>query len=250
MTEDPYRGEGERLRRRVAELEEELSEAQAELQALRGRDGPSTTAERLFGGPLRVNEELALDGEVPAAAHEELAHRLRTRLGGNGHPRSVGSSFMWLAVNPHASRQVDVTVRARGGRTTLLVAERLGNLRGQLFGGLLALGLVGLAIFLPLFVHLAGLRPFALPATVGGLTAVLLAARAAYGSAARGRQREGRRILDELRSVCEQHLAAANERARIAERSDDREGHVDDEAVAEAEAASPTGASLGTRLVG
>lgn len=242
MTEDPYRGDGERLRRRVTELEEELAEARSELRALRGEDRPSSLAESVFGAPLALREELVLDGELPPGAHEDLADRLRARLGGTGQPSSIGNTFAWSTIHPQASRQVDVSVRSRAGQTTIRVAERLGNLAGGLFGGIGGgVGIGGFAAIIPLLI--AGLTSPAL-VVLGAVTwvlLVLLGTRALYAAIAGGRQRQMRKLLAELRGVCEQHLVAAQRGPRIAE--DDGASDAEREALAEEEAA------VGTRRV-
>ena len=51
---DPYRGETETLRQRVAELEGELEDARGRIAELEGTTRPSERGHPLLGGPTRI----------------------------------------------------------------------------------------------------------------------------------------------------------------------------------------------------
>jgi hypothetical protein len=189
----------------LAELEEVAAEAQIDVGRLRAAahelelersSRPAGIGARLAGGPLRVQMERTLPFESSEAALQRLVMSIGATAEEAGEPRFVGRTFTWTA-STNAGRRTSVRVNVHGGRTTIQVEERYGELVGGLFGGVLGgvgggvgigaggvvagvLGSVALAIAIP-------------AAVIGGSYA---ACRIGFGAYVRKRARQ-------LNTMCE-----------------------------------------------
>lgn len=220
MADAPYRDETPRLERRIEELEDELAGARAEIRALRGDGGAAPRAPRagLLGVPLDLSLETRLDGEVTDAAHEDLLDAARAWAAGSGHGASVGTAFRWSLDDVQAGRHVEVAVRPADGRTAIRIDERLGRLAGNVVGGIVGgLGLSGVVgiVMAGILGRGQSLAAALVVAAVWLALTVVLARGVLVGMAGR-RRGKARQLLQQLRAVCERHVAVTAERVRIA----------------------------------
>jgi hypothetical protein len=133
-----YREQSEHLRARIAELEDELAEAQKRLRELEGsgRRDRAGFWEKVLGARLHLTHELRVPGELPKHGHELVIERVRQHFGVLGQPSSVGRTLTWTTANSQTQRAVEVSVIARDDETRVRVSERLGNVAGGVFGGI------------------------------------------------------------------------------------------------------------------
>lgn len=181
-------------------------------QAALGLDQPSTTIRPnpWVGSPTRIVFERVVDGEIPVEEFESLIADVRRTFGDNGVPSVLGRSLAWSSSmrgrRRAQGRQIDVSVVARGGVTTIRVEEELRNLAGGLFGGLVGGGGGGstgivVGIGMGAF-HSAPLAVALWVAVAGGFYTL---ARTIFGSIAAKRERE----LRELANRLEEQVTAA-----------------------------------------
>lgn len=245
---DPYRNEQAQLELRVKELEDELAEAHTRIAQLEGRGKPSNFAERFFGGPLSVDVEHTVDGEIPPDAYEDALEITNNRLGGGGQVATVGRSFSYSLASNTNGRFVEVKVRPQNGKTTIRVRERFNQVAGGLFGGIVGgLGGGGLGGVIPLglFLHLGALIPLL---AVAWIAFVFLLVRLGYGAMVRKRKADLEALGAELRDACVERVRIAGPSgARIAAGADDAAATREAEAEAEAERAQPTARRAGSR---
>jgi len=91
---------------------------------------------RLIGGPTRILMERVVDGEVPEAEYPVLVDEIRRVIGNVGQVSQLGRSFTWSTVRGSGTRNLEVVVTVRGGRTRISMQENLSNLIGGIFGGI------------------------------------------------------------------------------------------------------------------
>jgi hypothetical protein len=87
------------------------------------------------GGHMQIEYEVVVDGEMPEDDFDLLVDLVRHRTGEAGQIASVGRSFSWQTQAP--KRALNVSVLARGGKTTIRVSESMKALAGGLFGGIM-----------------------------------------------------------------------------------------------------------------
>ncbi len=101
----------------------------------------------IAGGPMSVEFEAVVNGEVAEGDFELLAETIRRRIGEAGALSAMGRSLTWSTLS--RQRTVHVSVLSRGGKTTVRVAESMGSLAGGVFGGIMGGaggGMTGVAI--------------------------------------------------------------------------------------------------------
>jgi hypothetical protein len=154
-----------------------------------------------LGSPLHVVHERTVPGEGSGRWDDELAE-IRRQLGIEGRIEATARQLVWTA---KGSRDVRVTVVARGGRRIVRVEERLGGLGGGLFLGMgVPVTFAGLGFILPICIavlHAPVLIPVAFLAW-GALTFLL--ARTLFAAVARPRNAELRALADGLADVSHQ----------------------------------------------
>jgi hypothetical protein len=165
-----------------------------------------------------LSVEQTARGAVHAARHEELARAIRRAIGVPGEARSAGEALGWSS-SAIGGRKVHAIVEPTAdGRVTVRVDEDLRSLRGTIFSGSLA---VGLLLFLPIIALVSHEgAPYAL---LGWLFVGYLAAWIQYERVFAAREAQLRALVDEVVSV----VTAPG--ARVA---------ADDEALGEARIAS------------
>lgn len=192
----------------LPELEEIAAEAGIDPRYLRraaaevesGSKLDSGKASLFFGAPLTIELERTLPGEMPEEAFSTFVPDIQQAAGGHGQASALGRTFTWQSSTPSGERSLQVTVTSRDGRTRIRIEERLSNLAGQLFGGMLGGGGGGIGLGIGLGVGIGALQSAAFaiawPASIIG--GAYLLARSIYTSTARKRRRVLRDLLDRL----------------------------------------------------
>ena len=158
-----------------------------------------------LGAPTGLAYERVVEGEVPDAEFPVMVDEIRRLTNHPGQVSQLGRSFSWTSARGGGStRNLEVSVAVRGGRTRISVREGLGPLIGGWFGGLGG-GLGGGGIG-PLMGVLAGhLGPWAavvaVPFWLGGAFAV---SRSAYYYTVRRRDRQLATLTDRLAAVAQE----------------------------------------------
>ncbi|MBK7197723.1 MAG: hypothetical protein IPH80_35195 [Myxococcales bacterium] len=223
-----YRDDRDADQARIAALEADLARAEAKIAALEGRGpialvpagggalaratpGPSM-ASRWMGAPLRLELSRAFAHAFPRDQFERLIERIRAVTGEPGRSELLRASLTWSSttsdrgVGPFLTVMIAVSAPAPGadpstGRTTLTVADRLGQLAGAVFGGVGG-GVGGGALAGPIAAAVAVpvLAPVFLLGWLGGVYGVT---RALYRRAARRRAAALQRLFDALAAELE-----------------------------------------------
>jgi hypothetical protein len=225
-----YRDDDEALRARVAHLEGELAEANAELARLKGAksDEAFGRSNAWLGGATRLGFERELDHELSEEDLEELVSILRLEFGELGRTDRIGGTLTW-GTGQHRNqggRLVEVTVERRRGRTRLVVRESLGLIAGGLFGGIVGgLGGGGLGAVVPLAI-VGGVAPPIIPLlAIGWLGLTWGGVRVLYGSLARRRAEGHTRLARRIDSLFAESRPAV--RARVEASAEDEREELD-----------------------
>jgi hypothetical protein len=89
------------------------------------------------GGPTRLLYERMVMGEVDEADFPILVEEIRIALREVGQVAQLGRSFTWtLNKGSSGTRNIEVAITVRAGRTRIIVTEALGNLIGAIYGGI------------------------------------------------------------------------------------------------------------------
>ncbi len=198
----------------LADLEEIAAEAGIDRQHLRQAaaelesglvDERSGVVARLLGGPLSIELERSLPGELAERDFERLVSEIQRTAEGHGQASKLGRTLTWQSRTPNTERSLQVTVSSRDGRTLIRIEEQYNQLAGALFGGMLGGGGggVGLGVGLGVGIGALGSAAFAIlfPATV--ISGAYLLARTIFGSTVRRRRRILRELLDRLTELVE-----------------------------------------------
>jgi serine/threonine-protein kinase len=116
------------------------------VQAPEGEDpGPGVVREGilppynwLLGGRHAIAYETTIHGEMPERDFDLLVEEIRRALNDNGVISVVGRSLNWTSADK--SRKVQISVLVRDGRTNIYVGERLRDLIGAIYGGVIGGG--------------------------------------------------------------------------------------------------------------
>lgn len=159
----------------------------------------------LAGGHIHREYEVIVDGEMPDDDFDLLADLLRQETGEAGQLASVGRSFAWQTHQP--KRNLQATVLARGGKTTIRVSETLRQVAGGLFGGIIGGfggGSSGIWIGIGSSMHnlTLGLWMWA-----GSIAGSYLLARGLFGRTSRKRQTQVRDLAERLAMQARESIA-------------------------------------------
>jgi hypothetical protein len=211
-----YRDDREADQERITALESELAHARDKIANLEGRReqalvlaGSRALAQqprraKWLGAPMRLELTREFDGEFPPARFEDLLPTIRSVGGQRGRTELLRSSFSWEATQ--AQRGVmpttTLTIAVKDGKTTLVVADHLGQLAGGIYGGVGG-GVGGGAMIVPL-----ALSHFFIPALVpvfvlGWLGGVFAGTRAIFKRAARRRAERVQQLFDAVAAEIE-----------------------------------------------
>ena len=161
---------------------------------------------RLAGAPVRRTFERAIDGEISARHHEQLADDIRAAMMGvSAMPAQVskiGRSLSWSAWT--SGGVVEIQVTPRDGKTFIRIDANSSAIAGGMFGGIM--GGVGGGVG----ANVAWMLPFTLhlPAFIGviGLAGVLLGAYGLARWAFSTRVGALHQRLEQLIDTLERHL--------------------------------------------
>ncbi len=194
-----YRDEAEQLRARVRVLEEELSDAEAQIRRLeRAKPASASGWALVLGAGSRLAAESEVAGEFDEPLAEAIIDRLRARFASLGQVSRLGNTLTFSTGPPATQRVVEFSVVSRAGRTTIRATENLANLAGGMFGGIVGgVGGGGLGLVLPLTARLFGTSMMPVLALVW-LLAVYAVVRSSFARLASTRDRELRASVDEV----------------------------------------------------
>lgn len=91
-----------------------------------------------LGGHASISYEATVPGEMPERDFDLLVDQIRRALNDNGVVSVVGRSLNWTSADKQ--RKVQISVLVRDGKTTIYVGERLRDLIGALYGGIIGGG--------------------------------------------------------------------------------------------------------------
>lgn len=146
-----------------------------------------------LGGRSAIGYEATVPGEMPERDFDLMVEAIRRALNDNGVVSVVGRSLNWTSADKQ--RKVQISVLVRDGRTNIYVGERLRDLIGALYGGIIGGG--GGGMMGPIFGISAGV--LASPLLIAPM--VLATVGSAFGIARYSLQRVTRgrsRVLEEL----------------------------------------------------
>ena len=158
-----------------------------------------------IGGPTRLACERLVEVELPEAEFPALVDEIRRILNHPGQVSQLGRTFSWSSARGAGStRNLEVAVSVRGGRTLITAHESLGSLIGGIFGGVGGgVGGGGLGLVLP--AGAAVLGPAGVVLTVPlWLATVYGSARLIYRRTVRARARELEQLVDRLAALAEE----------------------------------------------
>jgi hypothetical protein len=128
----------EQIARDVGIDTEYVRAAASQLEPRSTRDSAITPPKRniIIGGPTRLVHERIVQGELAESDFPVLVDEIRMMMSEVGQVAQLGSSFTWtLSKGTSGTRNLEVAVTVRGGRTRIVVQENLGQLIGGIFGG-------------------------------------------------------------------------------------------------------------------
>lgn len=108
------------------------------LESVQVREGILPPPNWWLGGRAAIAWEAIVPGEMPERDFDLLVDSIRRALNDNGVVSVVGRSLNWTSAD--RQRKVQISVFVRDGRTTIYVGERLKDLIGALYGGIIGGG--------------------------------------------------------------------------------------------------------------
>jgi serine/threonine protein kinase len=91
----------------------------------------------IIGGPTKLIFERIVPGELDEGYYADMVDEIRRHMTTVGQVNQLGHSFTWtMSKGGGSTRDVEIVVTVRGGRTRILVQENLNNLIGAVFGGM------------------------------------------------------------------------------------------------------------------
>jgi eukaryotic-like serine/threonine-protein kinase len=160
----------------------------------------------LAGGHIHIEYEIVLEGEMPEEDYDLLADILRRNTDEAGQLASVGRSFTWQT--HQRKRNLQASVLARGGKTTIRVSETLRQTAGALFGGIMGGfggGSSGIWMGIGASMHNVALG---LWMWGGSIAASYLAARGLFSHQSRKRDAQIRTLAEQLAAQARESIAA------------------------------------------
>ena len=164
----------------------------------------------IAGGPLLIEYEVVVDGEMPEDDFDLLVDLVRHRTGEAGQIASVGRSFSWQTQPP--KRALNVSVLARGGKTTIRVSESMKALAGGLFGGIIG-GLGGGSMGIWAFAAAQVRDPLLLVVGWGGTIALsYLTARGFFTRGTRKKEKEIQELAEAIANLARESIESSSRR--------------------------------------
>ncbi len=197
--------EGEGLT--LIELEEVAVEAGIDARFLRRAAkeldmvGPTPQGlHKLAGGPITIEVERRLSGEVPDEAFEEMLRDIQLAAEGAGQGSLIGHTLAWSSTDPNRQRSLQIVIRSGDGETVIRVEERLHALAGAVFGGVMGGvgGGVGIGVGIGVGVGALGSVLFATAFPIGMVGISYILARSIFGPVSRRRQKVLTQLAERL----------------------------------------------------
>jgi len=92
---------------------------------------------RVIGGPTRLFFEREIEGELPDAEFPTLVEEIRRMLSDVGQVNQLGHSFSWISTRGSGrTRDLEISVSVRQGKTRIRARENLNVLIGATFGAI------------------------------------------------------------------------------------------------------------------
>jgi serine/threonine protein kinase len=163
-----------------------------------------------IGGPTRILFERLVDGELDDRDYSELVDEIRRCMKEVGQVNQLGRSFTWmLNKGTSGTRNVEIVVSVRPGKTRILVQENLNNLIGAIYGGIGGgMGGGGMGPIMGVTFGALGMpgvfAAFIVPAW---LTIVIATARTSYHYAVKRREKKLSEVADRLAGLAEELIA-------------------------------------------
>jgi len=164
-----------------------------------------------WGGPIKIEEELVIDGEVSEDQWAAMVPEIRQALGSMGSIGRLGRGFELIHKN-NANQEISVTVTPHNGRSRMTIFTKGVDIAGGLFGGM---GSAAFALCL-ITVLSSGLPVWlSLPGALVVMTSVFMLIRLGYGTWARKQKRTYRQLLKKMGALGEQAEAPAQEKTPL-----------------------------------
>jgi len=170
---------------------------------------PGSRPNPWIGGPTRLVYKRVVDVEVPESEFPVMVEEIRRGLGIVGQVSQLGRSFSWTG--SRGTREMEVAVSVRAGRTRVTVQENLSNLIGGIFGGIGGgMGGGGMGAIMGILVGALGVSEAVVPVVLPlWLATTYAVARTAYCYSSGRRGRELLWLADRLATLA---LELAGER--------------------------------------
>lgn len=173
----------------------------------------STSESRLAGGRVRLEYEIVVDGEMPAADFDLLADIIRRATNDPGQLAPIGRSFSWHAHG--ANRNLQIAVVPRGGKTTIRVSESMKTLAGGLYGGIIGgFGGGSAGAWAGIAAHFRD-PIFGLLMWTGTIALAYAGARGGFGVVSRRRAKQLRALAESLGVQARESVAATHSASQL-----------------------------------
>ncbi len=209
----------------LAELEQIAAEvgidpAFVKTAATELEEGRTDTGFHFWGGPLTVDLERIVEGEVSEAKWEEAVAEIRRVFETAGETGKVGRTLEWTHCNETGER-MHVTVTPMSGQTRIRIFSGLEDWVAAFFHvPILSISLV-LTILQFIFLHLGPVLETGLALFI--MATAFMLARLAFGALARRQERKARKLLARLDDLMsEPEVAPAEPVEHTATRQADR----------------------------
>ncbi len=162
---------------------------------------------RIWGAALTIELERIIERELSPSGYEELIPLLNQAGGGPGTAGVVGRTLTWSATSGgDVARSLQVTVTSKDGETRIFIEERLQDVAGALFGGIVGGGgmALGLGVGLGVGLGALGSAVFATVFPVAALGGTYFLARTIYAAVARRRRLLLGSLLDRITEVVQE----------------------------------------------
>jgi hypothetical protein len=171
------------------------------------RPGIAPATNPFLGAPTTLTFEAVIDGEMPERDFDVMVDIIRRALNDPGLVSAVGRSLTWS--NADRQRKVSISVLVRAGKTNIYVSERLRDLAGALYGGIMGGGgggMMGPSIAIGMNVFHSG---FAALGMVFGMVGVAYGvARTIFGKMSRSRSEVLRKLTEALADQARESIAS------------------------------------------
>jgi hypothetical protein len=179
-------------------------------QTNNGREWP------LSGAPMSLVYEADVPGQLSPDDYDVIVHTIRSTFGEAGVATTLGRSLSWTTTSFNKTRRIYVSLSASGGRTHIRVEEKLGELAGMTYGGIVGgggggLGGASVGLSVAAFHVLGGVvffLPFAIVAGAYGL------ARMVFTRSVANRSRELEQLVSRLAGQVTE-LVVADQAVRV-----------------------------------